>query len=122
MFNFVMYLSRVLGEEEDFAREEEGAPAQQCDIPEQGCLQRKMHWLIRVTYQGRMFVKKKTHVSRALSEEEGAVTYLSRVFCKEAASELEEGLQHGGVLPQPCQNDSRVQCLHICPLSPAADF
>ena len=30
----------------------------------------KMHCLIRVTYQGRMLVKKKTHVSRVLSEEE----------------------------------------------------
>ncbi len=49
------------------------------------------------------------------------VTYLSRVLCKEATSQLEEGLQHGGVLPEPCQNDSRVQSkgLHICPLSPA---
>ncbi len=50
------------------------------------------------------------------------VTYLSRVFCKEAAGELEKGLQHGGVLPQACQNDSRVQSkgLHVCPLGPAA--
>ncbi len=74
-------------------------------------------------------------LSRVLGKEEdfakkkkahwlNSVTHLSRVFCKEAASKLEEGLQHGGVLPQACQNDSRVQSkgLHVCPLSPAADF
>lgn len=52
-----------------------------------------------------------------------SVAYLSRVFGKEGASKLEEGLQHGGVLPQACEDDSRVQCkgLHICSLSPSGN-
>jgi len=36
-----MYLSRVLGKEEDFAREEEGTLAQQRDRPQQSFFQRR---------------------------------------------------------------------------------
>ncbi len=75
--------------------------------------------LSRAIDKGEDFSKKKKKLHWLDS-----VTYLSRVFGKEAASKLEKGLQHGGMLPEACQNDSRVQSkgLHICPLSPAADF
>lgn len=69
--NIAMYLSRILGAEENFAREEEGTLAQQCDRHVTAGFSAKT--LEEGLQHGRIFVKK-THLSRVVSDEESALT------------------------------------------------